>query len=551
MKINEVYSILYPQIESCVRFILSNQDMNVYSKTFGCIDRRYWGWKLADYPEATFQRNIYPVAWLLETLCYNQNLEKEVLISSVKAGLDFASKIQHRDGSFDQAFPNEHSYGATAFLLHPAIRSYEAIENYCDDSIKSDVLSMLKRSAEFLCNNEEMHGFISNHLAGAALGLLCASTHFQEEHFRKHSEKLIDLIINRQSSEGWYLEYEGADPGYQTLCVYYLAQIYKMRPSGVLKESLNKALTFLSHFIHPDGTFGGEYGSRRTNVYYPGGIALLSDEFPLAAAITKYMVNSIARNKTTTIANIDMGNHAPLLANYLLLAEALRRNDAGDSVPLLPCENESTVVDFKEAGIIVRGNEKYYSIIGISNGGVVKVFVKLDCKQVFNDSGYVAKLKNGVYLTNQITNIGNTFTATANALKFTVPFYQMLSVVNTPAKSVVLRLLNLTIMRNKYIGNCIKSLMVKMFITKKRRTSLCLQREITFNAEQITIKDKFTKDHNISLLWLETGRRFCAIHMASAGYFESYQACRIGNKVRSVDVEQLNSEDLVTSEVHL
>lgn len=550
MNNKEVYSILYPQIENCVRYILSNQDMNVYSKTFGCIDRRYWSWKLADYPEATFQRNIYPVAWFLDQINDNQSIEKQVLASSIKAGLNFTAIIQHKDGSFDQAFPNEHSYGATAFLLHSTLEAFEIIKHDCDDSIKGNIQSMLRRSADFLCNNEETHGFISNHLAGAALGLLRAATLFKEELFANQSDKLINIIVSKQSPEGWYWEYEGADPGYQTLCVYYLAQIYKIRPSSTLKESLNKALVFLSYFIHPDGTFGGEYGSRRTGIYYPGGIALLSDEFPLAAAITKYMVNSIVKNKTTNIVNIDMGNHAPLLSNYLLLADVLLRNDA-ESISLLPCENESIAMDFKDTGIIIRGDKKYYSIIGISNGGVAKIFDKSESKQVFNDSGYVAKLQNGLHLTNQITNIGNTFSASANVIEFTVPFYQMVNVINTPTKTVILRLLNLTIMRNKLIGNCIKSIIIRMLITKKKKSPLYLKREITFNEEQITIKDVITNDQRINLRWLEAGRRFCGIHMASAGYFESYQACHLGNKVRSIDVGPLNSTGLGTSEVHL
>ena len=42
--------------------ILSHLDRDPCSKTRGSFDRLYWGWKLKDYPDATLQRLIYPLA---------------------------------------------------------------------------------------------------------------------------------------------------------------------------------------------------------------------------------------------------------------------------------------------------------------------------------------------------------------------------------------------------------------------------------------------------------------------------------------------------------
>ena len=97
-----------------------------------------------------------------------------------------------------------------------------------------------------------------------------------------------------QSGEGWFPEYEGSDPGYQTLCLYYLAKIYHLHPDSQLKTALERAVEFLSWFAHPDGTFGGEYGSRRTAIFYPGGLAILSREIPLAGRLVRFMLDSIA-----------------------------------------------------------------------------------------------------------------------------------------------------------------------------------------------------------------------------------------------------------------
>ena len=149
------------------------------------------------------------------------------------------------------------------------------------------------RAADFLIRSSEQHSLISNHLAGAALGLFKAGELFQEKRYSDHGQFLLNSILTNQSTEGWFPEYGGADPGYQTLCMHYLAQIYIIKPSPELKLALGKSLGFLKYFAHPDGTFGGEYGSRRTEIYYPGGIALLASEFPDAASLNRYMLSSI------------------------------------------------------------------------------------------------------------------------------------------------------------------------------------------------------------------------------------------------------------------
>jgi hypothetical protein len=82
--------------------------------------------------------------------------------------------------------------------------------------------------------------------------------------------------------------------------MYYLAQVYRLAPSERLRASLQASLEFLQYFVQPDGSFGGEYGSRRTEIYYPGGIALLGDEFPLAAAMSVRMLDAIEHRRTTT-----------------------------------------------------------------------------------------------------------------------------------------------------------------------------------------------------------------------------------------------------------
>lgn len=138
---------LYPLAETACRHLLSAQDRDLFSPTYGCFDRRYWAWKLVDFPESTFQRNVYPLTWYLKNKPGAQM--EQVLVQSISAGLSFAEKIQHKNGSFDQAFPNEFSFGATAFLLHPMIEAFKGIAEFLPDQEQKKNQQSFYRAAGF------------------------------------------------------------------------------------------------------------------------------------------------------------------------------------------------------------------------------------------------------------------------------------------------------------------------------------------------------------------------------------------------------------------
>jgi len=536
---------LLPIVEATCRHLLSQQDRNVYSRTYGCFDRRYWGWKLVDYSEATYQRGVYPLAWLL------QHTEDEktagVLREAVIAGLHFSTQIQHPDGSFDQTFPHEHSFGASAFLLHSLLSAYQIIGNEC--AALTDVIeSNLRKTADFLCDHRETHSLISNHLAGAALSLIECSDFFGETKYTDRAAELIAHIIEHQSPEGWFVEYEGADPGYQTLCLYYLAQIYKLRPDNTLYNVIEKAIEFLSWFVHPDGTFGGVYGSRRTEIYYPGGLAMLSSEFPLAHSMTHFMLHSILARQTVTVNDVDVGNIVPLLSNYIAVFDAGLPGEESLR-PLLPWQREDAARDFPGAGLYIRSNPRYYTVVGASNGGVMKIYDRGQRRLLRSDGGYVGRLDRGEYITTQMTNLNPIVEISADEISIEVPFYVMLRSLPTPVRFLLLRILNLTLMRNLSLGNSIKALLVRLLISGKRRVPLFLKRKIKLAQDQISIVDRLSLNGKLHLKWLECGRAFNAIHMASANYFENYTAVSTAEDVQTVKVEELMEAGVLETRV--
>jgi hypothetical protein len=537
------FSHLHIQMERACRRLLSEQNRDPHAPAYGCFDRRYWAWKLVDFPEATFQRNVLVLAWRMRGAA---GAEREVLAEAVRAGLAFAAASQHADGSWDQAFPHEHSFGATAFLLHPLLEGFLAVRDTLPDPGRTRAEASLRRAADFLCGFGEEHGHIANHLAGAVLSLVCAGDEFGEPRYHTRADELLASVLDRQAGEGWFVEYEGADPGYQTLCLYYLAHVQRRRPSARLEAALERAVVFLSWFVHPDGTFGGEYGSRRTAVFYPGGFALLAERDPVAAAVLGAMLRSVRDGRTLSLDGVDAGNLAPLASNYVAVLDA---GPALTNVPPLPCEREDAAADFPGAGLFVRGACAYYAVLGASNGGVLKVFSRAERRALWNDGGYVGRDASGGYVTTQVTDLTRSVSVRRDEIRIEAPFYRMPRALPTPGRFLPLRLLNLTAMRSVRVGNAVKRGLVRMLIRAGKPAPLALERTVRFEAERVVVRDVVRSRPGVRLRWLEYGRPFVAIHMASARYYENADTAATVLHARRIEVERLSRDGEVQVEV--
>jgi hypothetical protein len=505
------------QVEDKIALVLSSLDRDPFSKTSGCFDRLFWAWKLKDYPDATLQRLIFP----LVTYFYRIDssfCEKRVLLTWLIRSFEYLRKIQHRDGSFDQAFPNEHSHGATAFLLYDLARTYQMMNVDLNISARKPILKILEDMGNFLIRNEEKHGLISNHLFGAAAGLQVLYRLTGNEKYRKRAGYYSDKIISNQSPEGWFPEYGGADPGYQTLAIYYLAQYYSETGDKSALLSLEKAIEFISYFVHPDGSFGGEYGSRNTEIFYPGGLALVQDQIPLAKPILAFMIDNTEIGKAVGLQSIDTENLAPLLNNYLelIILGGKRQVESSSKIPFM---RDLFTKEFEDAGLVIYNGKANYAVIGISKGGVIKEFDKKDGTKLLDDCGFIGKLKNGGLVSTQRLS-KPAYKLTEKQLSVRADFYQIKQPVPDPYMFLVLRIFNLTLGRISFIREAIKKLFVKKLIMNSKKVPLRVFREISFNSP-LEIKDRIEPEGSEDrFLLLEHGIKFSTIHMASAKYWQ-------------------------------
>lgn len=552
---NQIHENFKNFIDVSINIIVNHLNRNNFDHNQGCIDRLFWAWKFTDYSDATLQRCLYPLAWY----CFlegseDQELKKKALIPLIKTGLTFCSQIQHADGSFDQAYPNEHSYGATAFLLNSLFKTYALIKNTCDIYEIKIFETFLRKAADYLCDAKEEHGFIANHLAGASLSLFIAGDFFQEERYKKKAEHLVQKILNSQSHEGWYLEYNGADPGYQTLCLHYLTQISYLHHNLALENSIHRSIEFLSHFVHPDGTFGGKYGSRRTSLFYPSGFFLMQEKNKMARKLyLQFMHYSFSDfPKKFSSLPCDLGNLAPLLESLLIcyFPPSVTDHVNGEVLPLLPFEREDYCKCYIDAGYIVKSTKIYFSIVGISNGGIVKIYNKFKKSLIWEEDGYVGELSTNILITNQEVNIKPPYNFQNNELEFECDFFFLNRLKPNTFYLILVRLMSLTFFHFKIFREIFKKLLIKNLIIQKKFKGLRLKRKICFDSNRIIITDEILLANKVNMKSLGKTYNFCSIHMASSGYFDGWFNPTFKKQINLEELKKSNKYSL-TEIIHI
>ena len=495
--------------------VLALFDTDQTSHTFGCADRRFWGWKLSDFPDASFQRLVYGLALLFKYEMLPKIFDKNKVFKFLDSGINAIAFMTRKNGSVDQAFPYESSFGATAFVAYDILSCIDLLKPILNDTQYHHYLNRIAPLVRFVSNHCETHGFISNHIAAACCLLYKWEQLTGESHCLK-AQKLLTSILKHQSDEGWYLEYLGADPGYQTLCTYYLADLNHLKPELGLAESLKKSVEFLSYFAHPDGSFGGQYGSRNTRFYYPAGIELLANESEIANSLARHMRHSISESKVVTIDCVDTENLIPLFNYYASAAVIYEKRTHKQPTHVLPSFRKNPFTKhFKDAGIYIHHTTSSYTIISLHKGGLCYHFNK-HSKNHLIKLAPVYTFKKKLY-SPQSYNRKNVVTFNKNSIVIDSDIRSLDKIYPSPAKFILLRILNLTLMRISFIAEIIKKLLARSLITGHNRTCGINQRHIELGST-LKISDKLL--HCNIPLTKQSMDTYSTIHMASQGYYQ-------------------------------
>ena len=487
--------------------LLNTINLDSFSDAYGNADREFWGWKIKDFSNGTSQGCIHSLA-----IAYRLGIfsDKNHLLEIVDAVFGSIQKVATKKGSMAEAYPNEHSFCVTALVAFDALSAIDFLKDEIEEEKRSSYYHIIEPLIGFISRYDEKHSIISNHLATGVAAI--ALWNKLSGASNKRDGELLNTIYSHQSEEGWYREYEGADPGYQTLCTYYLTAAWEITEDKELEKSILTSLDYLKYFVHPDHNIGGLYGSRNTEVYYPAGIVKMASIDSTAAQIETALMEGIELNRQILPDGIDIGNFIPLLNAYARAAwyaESKTETKELEETPF-PFRNRFEK-EFPEAGIYLKATDKYYAITNYKKGGTMKVFDLAKAGLDYEYPGIFGVLNNNIKVSTQSHNDNATF----RDQTLEASFYELNEDYPTPFRFLIIRILSLSIFRNVGWGITFKKMIVKRLMTGKNKVAAGARIKFNFTDSSIVIDEDIHAKGDLQL-YHPSGSK--AIHMASSGY---------------------------------
>lgn len=270
--------------------IISQQDRDPHSPTYGCFDADYWHRRSIDFPSGSAAEAVLPLALAYSLDVSGNPFHREPALKAwIEAGIRYPARSTHPDGSCDDRFPFDKSPGATAAALLACLDAYALLG--IDDT---EMLQFFTRRADWLAAQRD-HGRDSTPLALAALSLEKAGHLLGTDRWEQATTERIERLLRLQDEEGWFPERKGADPGCDTFVLGLLAQLHLLAPSHALRVALTSGIAFAAEFLHPDGSFGGEYGSVGTPSLFPHGFEIAGQWLPGALAVDDQFLPGLLR----------------------------------------------------------------------------------------------------------------------------------------------------------------------------------------------------------------------------------------------------------------
>ena len=364
--------------------LLAQLDTNPMSKTYGSFDRSFWHHRRVDFSSASLQQGALVLAQLFcrnfEGTSFYENSEALRLVS---ASLNYTFSIQHSDGSMDEWYPQERGWaGPTGYVLYAVIRSLELVGDRLEKSLVEKAKIFSERAIKHLLFYEESD-VLSNHQAMALLAIESAAKYFSITVAEKSLQARRSAFYENFSEEGWSLEYDGCDPGYQSATLSFMSRLHRVAPNSKLEELCARQLNFLTHFIFPDLSFAGCMGSRGTTNVFHFGFEYWAARGGPAKELADLTLSGIGAGKI--LRPSDQEDHYLIYRLVEFVECAAVYEPRAIASPWLARYSSAY---FSESGLYVLSSEKYYGVLNLKKGGAGKIFQLNPVVAVYEDAGY-------------------------------------------------------------------------------------------------------------------------------------------------------------------
>lgn len=503
---------LHSVIDSVPR-LLGQLNRNPSSGSYGSFDRAYWHYRTNDISSARYQEAVLTLAILykspFEGNIYYQDAK---ILEWINASLDFACSIQNRDGSFDEWYPYEGSFVATSFVVAALSRTLLVLGKDGVTSFET-TCARLQRGADWIARHEE--GLVFNQVAGSAVALLNIFLLTHNTFYKQSAEKKINFILEHQTSEGWWNEYGGPDIGYLSLMIDYLVTYYQETTDERVLRAVKKANFFITHFLHPNFTVGGEYMSRNTEYLIPSGFARLSTD-ESAKIIVAFSATSLTLKQGVQPHNLDDRYLCYILHNWLEAGLVFDSENYMEDSKTYLREKEFDIF-FQEAGIRVIRNKKYYFVTNLRKGGVFRVYSE---EGPYLDSGIEVRYRRSVYISNAL-DYENEIKQNSSLLQVKGSLKPIQEPLMKTLIMIAFKLFQITLGRIGILQRIIKKFLRKKMITYKNETPIIFERSFILSENRIEVKDAINKE--ISPEYFHSGLKSSYIFIPSSKYFTSQE----------------------------
>lgn len=485
-------------------------DRNPFHATYGCFDRNFWHYRTADFPSAMYQEAALPLALVYRHPMPGNRWHGNAQVRELAvAGIRFTARSSHRDGSCDDYYPFERALGAAVFSLQACTEAYRILQ-LCD----GELLRFFRRRGDWLLGHDET-GRLSNHQALAAVALYNTHRLTGERRFLDGAQARIERLLVWQSPEGWFPEYEGCDPGYLTLTIECLAKYHEATGERAVLESLGRALRFAAHFLHPDGSFGGEYGSRNSSHFFPHGMELLARHDALAAELADGCLKSL-RDGTRAYYDDDR-LYCHLAADYV---QAYLHYCPRDHVParaegLGGDRRGSATHFFPHAQLWTRRDGDRLAIVSTAKGGVFRYYARGEL--VAADAGWVCEDEQGRVMVSQMLD-ERRVESSSDRVRVSGTMHFASHETAGPWKWLLLRTAMLTV--GRFFRDPIRSLLQRRLILARRPAPVRFVRELRYGPPLEVVDTIVLDDPHLKLRRLAIGTDHTSIYVAASNPYQ-------------------------------
>lgn len=470
-------------VTSQVPRLLGLLNRNCCSASYGCFDRNYWHYRVVDTPSARCQEAVLTLA-LLHQISGTGYSNEESLIVWANAGLKFWLKIQQPNGTFNEWYPKENSFVATAFTTYgisetALLLGFTALDDWVA------VEGGLVKAGQWLLRKGEARAL--NQFAGSALALYNLFLVTGERRFEKGAADRVASLRQLQNTEGWFEEYGGADIGYLSLTVAYLAKLYRKSRWPEVLELAITATEFIRTFLHRDFTSGGEYCSRLTEYLMPDGFEILATESAAARSISLFVREAIKRQTGVSLFSFDDRYLTYVAYNFL---EAFRYGTANLKADLGRNEtshSERTLKSFPEAGLAVINDEKFEGVVNIHRGGAFK-FVFANGVTISDCGTILISRRNAIFHAG-ISNSQVESVVEKYRLWIRGRFSKINDTPMDPLRNILFRVFQMTIGRIEHIGFWLKNFLRNVLIMPQSTEKVYYERAIELKGGGISVRD--------------------------------------------------------------